>query len=77
MPDKTKEASDRVKLNLLTRYIGAISNDQGPEPEITSRGVGLFQVVLYGKRANLIFVGTFADCHAYLYGVRDMVTAGG
>jgi hypothetical protein len=53
-----------------------MNNDQGPNVEITSRGVGVFQVVLYGKNGNLIFVGDFTECHSYLYGIRDMVTAG-
>lgn len=70
-----KELSERQVLNRVAKVI----TDLGPafEVEILSRGPGSFQVILYGTRCNVVFVGDYKDCSAYLWGVRDVVTVTG
>jgi hypothetical protein len=75
MSKDKKGPSERVILNRVAKTI----NEMGPafSVEILSRGVGSFQVILYGLRCNVVFVGDFKDCQSYLWGVRDVVTVGG
>jgi len=52
-----------------------IHEGTGLHLEIQGRGKGSFQVILYGNNINLVYGGTFKECVAYLWGVRDMWTA--
>lgn len=68
MTKKVVELSERVRLNRLARAIG----QEGVE--VRAYNAKDFQVILYGARGNLTFIGDFPSCYAYLFGIRDART---
>jgi hypothetical protein len=65
---KVVELSEWVRLNRLAKAIDQES------VEVQAYNDFDFQIILYGARGNLIFIGDFPSCQAYLFGIRDART---